>query len=270
VPRSLKIFAAIHLASGATPTELPPALPPTMTPIVCVPCPLMSVGVVGCCPLGSYQLLVPPLHLAARSGWVASTPVSMFATTTPWPRNPRSHSAGAFTSETLGSTVDVAAAATSDVGAWTVNSGRTSRTSVRLASSRTTAGVVRTATSLAIHSGTIRVARPCACRLASKASTPCWVWPACARRPRSTAARRAGRLAARNAPRFACDFITTTTSTNRCGLAAPAGSAGDMAMPTARASSRPSRLIARSRSQPAHCRAAPRPCHRGAPSYRDC
>ena len=88
VPRSLKIFTAIQVASGATPMEEPPLLPPTMTPIVWVPWPFTSVGVVGCWPLGSYQLFVPPRHLPARSGCVASTPVSMFATTIPWPRNP--------------------------------------------------------------------------------------------------------------------------------------------------------------------------------------
>src|SRR5262245_31136733 len=32
VPRSLKILTAIHDASGATPTELPPVSPPTITP----------------------------------------------------------------------------------------------------------------------------------------------------------------------------------------------------------------------------------------------
>ncbi len=37
LPESSKIFAAIHVASGATPIAVPPALPPTMTPIVCVP-----------------------------------------------------------------------------------------------------------------------------------------------------------------------------------------------------------------------------------------
>jgi hypothetical protein len=36
-PRSLKILTAIHRASGATPTEVPPPSPPTITPIVWVP-----------------------------------------------------------------------------------------------------------------------------------------------------------------------------------------------------------------------------------------
>src|SRR5512132_1393437 len=55
VPRSLNILTAIQVASGATPTELPPASPPTITPMVHVPWPLTSVGVVGCSPFGSYQ-----------------------------------------------------------------------------------------------------------------------------------------------------------------------------------------------------------------------
>src|SRR5882757_5030439 len=59
--------------------------------------PAHVVGVGGCCPFGSYQLLVPPRHFPARSACVASTPVSMFATTMPWPRKPRSHIAGALT-----------------------------------------------------------------------------------------------------------------------------------------------------------------------------
>src|SRR5262249_54797160 len=74
VPRSLNILTAIHVASGATPTELPPASPPTITPIVQVPWPLTSTGVVGCCPFGSYQLLVPPRQRLARAGWGTSTP----------------------------------------------------------------------------------------------------------------------------------------------------------------------------------------------------
>src|SRR6266550_699160 len=69
LPRSLKIFTAIHFASGATPIELPPASPPTMTPIVWVPCPFTSVGVLGCCPFGSYQLLLPPRQRPTMSGW---------------------------------------------------------------------------------------------------------------------------------------------------------------------------------------------------------
>src|ERR1700745_1701135 len=101
VPRSLKILTAIHVASGAIPTELPPASPPTITPMVQVRWPLTSVGVAGCSPFGSYQLLVPPRQRLARSGWVTSTPVSMFATTIPWPRYPRSHSARALTRATF-------------------------------------------------------------------------------------------------------------------------------------------------------------------------
>src|SRR5439155_5703935 len=118
-PRSLKTFTAIHRASGATPTAVPPASPPTITPIVAVPCPLMSVGVVGCSPFGSYQLLLPPRHRPARSGCPASTPVSRLATTTPWPRYPRSHIAGALTSATLdsGGTVLLVVAAGA-AGAW--------------------------------------------------------------------------------------------------------------------------------------------------------
>src|SRR5215472_16020062 len=101
VPRSLKILTAIHVASGAIPTELPPASPPTITPMVQVPCPLTTVGVAGCSPFGSYQLLDPPRQRLARSGWVTSTPVSMLATTIPWPRYPRSHTAGALTRATF-------------------------------------------------------------------------------------------------------------------------------------------------------------------------
>jgi hypothetical protein len=43
-PLSLKIFAAIHFASGATPIAVPPAAPPTITPAVIVPWPLRSAG----------------------------------------------------------------------------------------------------------------------------------------------------------------------------------------------------------------------------------
>src|SRR5689334_22264294 len=57
-PRSLKIFTAIQRAPGATPIAVPPAEPPTITPAVAVPCPLTSVGTLGCWPFGSYQLLV--------------------------------------------------------------------------------------------------------------------------------------------------------------------------------------------------------------------
>ena len=85
-PWSLKIFTAIQRASGAIPIAEPPASPPTIAPIVHVPWPLTSVGVVVCSPLGSYQLFVPPRQRALRSGWLTSTPVSMFATTTPCPR----------------------------------------------------------------------------------------------------------------------------------------------------------------------------------------
>ncbi len=67
-PWSLKILTAIHLASGATPIEVPPASRPTMTPIVHVPWPFTSIGVVGCWPFGSYQLFDPPRQPAARSG----------------------------------------------------------------------------------------------------------------------------------------------------------------------------------------------------------
>ena len=41
-PESLKIFAAIQTAPGATPIAVPPALPPRRSPIDCVPCPLAS------------------------------------------------------------------------------------------------------------------------------------------------------------------------------------------------------------------------------------
>src|SRR5262249_40248657 len=78
VPRAVELWRAIHAASGAPPTELPRASPPTITPMVRVPWPLTSVGVAGCSPFGSYQLLVPPRQRLARSGWVTSTPVSMF------------------------------------------------------------------------------------------------------------------------------------------------------------------------------------------------
>src|SRR5499425_437241 len=152
IPRSLNILTAIHVASGATPTELPPASPPTITPIVQVPWPLTSTGVVGCCPFGSYQLLVPPRQRLARSGWVTSTPVSMFATTIPWPRYPRFHSAGALTRATFVSAgADVAAVGVG--GADTARLGRISRTSWRAASSLITAGVAVTAMALMIHNG---------------------------------------------------------------------------------------------------------------------
>src|SRR5215813_1174014 len=132
VPRSLNILTAIHVASGASSTELPPASPPTITPIVHVPWPLTSVGVAGCSPFGSYQLLVPPRQRLARSGWVTSTPVSMFATTIPWPRYPRFHSAGALTRATFVSAgADVAAVGVGGAGvggACTARLGRISRT----------------------------------------------------------------------------------------------------------------------------------------------
>src|SRR5262249_9601230 len=154
VPRSLNILTAIHVASGATPTELPPASPPTITPMVRVPWPLTSVGVVGCCPFGSYQLLVPPRQRPARSGWGPSTPVARFATTLPWPRYPRFHSAGALTRATFVSAgADVAVAGVG--GACTSRLGRISRTSLWAASSLMTAGVAVTAMALTIHNGSI-------------------------------------------------------------------------------------------------------------------
>jgi hypothetical protein len=42
-PLSRKIFAAIHSASGATPT-ISPGAPPTIVPVTCVPCPFPSPG----------------------------------------------------------------------------------------------------------------------------------------------------------------------------------------------------------------------------------
>ena len=66
VPLSLKILAAIHVAPGAMPIDVPPASPPTMTPIVAVPWPLRSVGVVGCWPYGSNQEFEPPRQRAAE------------------------------------------------------------------------------------------------------------------------------------------------------------------------------------------------------------
>src|SRR4029077_15161232 len=143
-PRSLKIFTPIHLASGATPTEVPPASPPTMTPIVHVPWPLTSVGGDGFSRLGSYQLFDPPRQRLARSGWVTSTPVSMLATTTPWPRYPISQRAGA---SILARFASEAATVVSDAiacGAWNVRSGWICLTSDRVASSAITSGVATT------------------------------------------------------------------------------------------------------------------------------
>src|SRR5689334_10926647 len=136
VARSLKILTAIHVASGAIPTELPPASPPTITPMVQVPWPLTSVGVAGCSPFGSYQLLAPPRQRPARSGWVTSTPVSMLATTIPWPRYTRSHSAGALTRATFVSAgADVVVSTAGGAGGdGTTRSGRISRTSAGAAS----------------------------------------------------------------------------------------------------------------------------------------
>src|SRR3972149_2245953 len=95
VSASLKILTAIHRAPGATPMVDPPASPPTIIPIVPVPWPSASYGV-RCSPFGSYQLLFPPRHLLCKSGWFRSTPVSMFATTTPVPVYPNDQSAGAL------------------------------------------------------------------------------------------------------------------------------------------------------------------------------
>ena len=43
-PWSSKILTAIHFASGAIPRAVPPASPPTITPVTQVPCPLASNG----------------------------------------------------------------------------------------------------------------------------------------------------------------------------------------------------------------------------------
>src|SRR6185312_2264746 len=173
-PRSLKIFTAIHLAPGATPTPVPPADPPTITPIVQVPWPLMSVGVVGCWPFGSYQLFEPPRQDAARSGWVASTPESMFATTTPWPRSPRSHTAGALTRATFDSAAAVAAVAAVDAGPAIDSLSLISWTSGRAASRRMTAGFADRTSPSKIQSDSTLVTLPSLRFDAIDPRIPCW------------------------------------------------------------------------------------------------
>ena len=68
----------------ARPRSMSPASPPTIAPIVAVPCPLRSVGS-WVLPIRVEPGVVPPRQGPARSGWVASTPESRLATTTPCP-----------------------------------------------------------------------------------------------------------------------------------------------------------------------------------------
>ncbi|HEY8112559.1 MAG TPA: hypothetical protein VII16_06790, partial [Actinomycetes bacterium] len=58
------------------------ASPPTITPMVHVPWPLTSVGVVGCSPFGSYKLLVPPRQRLARSGWLTVSVIERLGVST--------------------------------------------------------------------------------------------------------------------------------------------------------------------------------------------
>jgi hypothetical protein len=242
--------------------------------MVQVPWPLTSVGVVGCSPFGSYQLLVPPRQRPARSGWVTSTPVSMFATTIPWPRYPRSHSAGALTRAAFVSAgADVAVAGVG--GAGTARLGRISRTSWRAASSPITAGVAVTAMALTIHNGSMSETRPCARRSLSSPRSARWVRSARARRIRAAAPGRVFRASPRTLARSACDLSTTiawtivswpAASSCRCSCGAIAaawsaaardGAAGTAAVPDAstvarsvRATSRAARLIGRPPGSP--------------------
>ncbi len=170
VPLSLKIFAAIHVAPGAMPIDVPPASPPTMTPIVAVPWPLRSVGVVGCWPYGSNQEFEPPRQRAARSGWPTSTPESRLATTTPWPVYPRAHRAGALTSAMFGSVgADDAGAVAAmrrgsraPAGTIGISSGVTLATSARAAIAAITAGVAVIDRPLKTQNGVTRATWPSA------------------------------------------------------------------------------------------------------------
>src|SRR5690606_26311725 len=87
-------LAAIHWAPGATPIWLVPPSSPTMVPMVWVPWPLLSHGDAPHTPVGSNQLntwlpVVVPRYLLTSAGWLNCTPVSMLATTTPWPVTPK-------------------------------------------------------------------------------------------------------------------------------------------------------------------------------------
>jgi hypothetical protein len=93
-----------------------------------------------------------------------------------------------------------------------VTFGRTSRTSPRAASSLITDGAARTATSLTIHSGSTPATRRCACRRASRASTPRWEPAACARSAPSTAASRRGRVVSLTPLRSASFQVTSIGS----------------------------------------------------------
>ena len=131
-PWSSKIFAAIHFASGAIPIAAPPAARPTITPIVAVPCPLMSAGVARMLTGG----IEPAVRAAAPLGPTGRDaggrrPCRASATTTPWPRWPSCHTAGAVASAMLGSTVSAGSQGGGE-------SSRMRSTSGRAASSRMT------------------------------------------------------------------------------------------------------------------------------------
>ena len=184
-PASFQIRAAIQLAPGATPIEVPPASPPTITPIVPVPCPVRSVGIVVCWPYGSYQSPGVPRNAAARSGCVASTPLSRLATTTPLPSAPDVH--------TVGAPMDWMFASGIAAGVTATASGRIEATSGLVASWRITRGVAATETAFAIQSGVARPARPAdraapsvAIRSARAVSATSRRVATTARRPRAT------------------------------------------------------------------------------------
>ena len=162
VPRSLKILAAIQRAPGATPTDDPPADPPTMMPIVAVPWPDRSVGV-ACWAYGSYHESVPPRHVAARSGSVGSTPESRLATTIPCPVKPFAQTAGAPTSAMFGSTgAGMTPAAAVGAAMTSIVSGVTLSTSGRAASAAIMAGVAVTERPLNTQNGTTLTTLPAA------------------------------------------------------------------------------------------------------------
>ncbi|CAM5687878.1 hypothetical protein SCANM63S_06630 [Streptomyces canarius] len=79
-------------ARGATPRRVPPdaaPLPPTIE-ATCVPCPKWS-SVLALSEKSTASVMRP-----ARSGWLASTPVSSTATLTPWPSSPAFQAVGAL------------------------------------------------------------------------------------------------------------------------------------------------------------------------------
>ena len=169
-PTSSYTLAAIHCAPGATPIAVPPAVPPTSTPMVCVPCPMTSYGV-AVLRKGSHQLCIPPRQRGWRSGCARSTPVSMFATTTPLPSKPRLQSAGAWTAWRFHSAAAWIPGAARGAGSET--SSLTERTPGMSVSTRASAGRTRAAMASTIDRGR----RSTAPSRSSSSSTGHWARP---------------------------------------------------------------------------------------------